>query len=84
MSALEPVATSSAEDARSMRKFPNVFRESLRQRSCSPGWQRHREGRVSIGETVTNHQDSLLWTFEEIGRLKMELNWLKKKVGLLD
>ena len=22
--------------------------------------------------------------FEEIGRLKMELDWLKKKVGLLD
>jgi len=38
-------------------------------------------GRTRKGATVETGNDAL---YEEIGRLKVELDWLKKKVGMLD
>jgi hypothetical protein len=39
------------------------------------------DGRKSKPSGAEVEQDAL---YEEIGRLKVELDWLKKKVGLLD
>jgi transposase-like protein len=39
------------------------------------------DGRKRKGEPVESGKDAL---YEEIGRLKVELDWLKKKVGMLD
>jgi len=39
------------------------------------------DGRTRPGENDGVERDAL---YEEIGRLKVELDWLKKKVGLLD
>ena len=39
------------------------------------------DGRTRKGTVVENGTDAL---YEEIGRLKVELDWLKKKVGMLD
>jgi transposase-like protein len=39
------------------------------------------DGRTRQGRGDTDDRDAL---YEEIGRLKVELDWLKKKVGLLD
>ena len=39
------------------------------------------DGRTKKGTVVETGNDSL---YEEIGRLKVELDWLKKKVGMLD
>jgi hypothetical protein len=39
------------------------------------------DGRTSKGRSSEANSDAL---YEEIGRLKVELDWLKKKVGMLD
>ena len=39
------------------------------------------DGRARKGRNGEDNSDAL---YEQIGRLKMELDWLKKKVGLLD
>ncbi len=39
------------------------------------------DGRTRKGATVESGNDAL---YEEIGRLKVELDWLKKKVGMFD
>lgn len=39
------------------------------------------DGRKSKGPEGDGNSDAL---YEEIGRLKVELDWLKKKVGMLD
>ena len=39
------------------------------------------DGRTRKGAPVETGHDAL---YEEIGRLKFELDWLKKKVGMLD
>ncbi len=39
------------------------------------------DGRKSKGPEAEANSDAL---YEEIGRLKVELDWLKKKVGMLD
>ena len=39
------------------------------------------DGRTRKGAAVETGNDAL---YEEIGRLKVELDWLKKKVGMLD
>jgi len=39
------------------------------------------DGRTSKGQSSEANSDAL---YEEIGRLKVELDWLKKKVGMLD
>lgn len=39
------------------------------------------DGRTKQGRNAEADADAL---YEEIGRLKVELDWLKKKVGLLD
>ena len=39
------------------------------------------DGRARKGAAVETGNDAL---YEEIGRLKVELDWLKKKVGMLD
>ena len=39
------------------------------------------DGRTKKGAGVETPNDAL---YEEIGRLKVELDWLKKKVGMLD
>ena len=39
------------------------------------------DGRARKGAVVETGNDAL---YEEIGRLKVELDWLKKKVGMLD
>jgi transposase-like protein len=39
------------------------------------------DGRTKKGAVVETGNDAL---YEEIGRLKVELDWLKKKVGMLD
>lgn len=39
------------------------------------------DGRKRKGEAASAGNDAL---YEEIGRLKVELDWLKKKVGMLD
>jgi putative transposase len=39
------------------------------------------DGRTGKGRKGEDNSDAL---YEQIGRLKMELDWLKKKVGLLD
>jgi hypothetical protein len=39
------------------------------------------DGRSRKGRNEDADRDAL---YEEIGRLKMELDWLKKKAGLLD
>ena len=39
------------------------------------------DGRTRKGAVVETRNDAL---YEEIGRLKVELDWLKKKVGMLD
>lgn len=39
------------------------------------------DGRTRKGHGGETNNDSL---YEEIGRLKVELDWLKKKVGMLD
>jgi len=39
------------------------------------------DGRTRKGRNEDADKDAL---YEEIGRLKMELDWLKKKAGLLD
>ena len=39
------------------------------------------DGRTRKGRNEDADRDAL---YEEIGRLKMELDWLKKKAGLLD
>jgi hypothetical protein len=39
------------------------------------------DGRTRKGRNDDADQDAL---YEEIGRLKMELDWLKKKAGLLE
>ena len=39
------------------------------------------DGRTSKGRSSEANGDAL---YEEIGRLKVELDWLKKKVGMLD
>ena len=73
MLAREPVATTSAERAVPTRNFRNVF--ACRQGSVlAHGRATSDTGgtRVSIGETVTSQEDSLLWTLEEIGRLISE------------
>jgi transposase-like protein len=39
------------------------------------------DGRTRKGQPGESGKDAL---YEEIGRLKVELDWLKKKVGMLD
>lgn len=39
------------------------------------------DGRTRKTESAESGKDAL---YEEIGRLKVELDWLKKKVGMLD
>ena len=39
------------------------------------------DGRTRKGQSEESGKDAL---YEEIGRLKVELDWLKKKVGMLD
>jgi putative transposase len=39
------------------------------------------DGRTSKGRSSETDSGAL---YEEIGRLKVELDWLKKKVGMLD
>jgi transposase-like protein len=39
------------------------------------------DGRMRKGRNEDTNSDAL---YEEIGRLKVELDWLKKKVGMLD
>jgi transposase-like protein len=39
------------------------------------------DGRTRKGQSQEASNDAL---YEEIGRLKVELDWLKKKVGMLD
>ena len=39
------------------------------------------DGRTRQGREETDNRDAL---YEEIGRLKVELDWLKKKLGMLD
>jgi hypothetical protein len=39
------------------------------------------DGRTRKGRNADADSDAL---YEEIGRLKMELDWLKKKIGMLD
>ena len=39
------------------------------------------DGRTKKGAVVETGNDAL---YEEIGRLKVELDWLKKKAGMLD
>jgi len=39
------------------------------------------DGRARKGRDGEDNSDAL---YEQIGRLKMELDWLNKKVGLLD
>jgi transposase-like protein len=39
------------------------------------------DGRTKKGAVAETGNDAL---YEEIGRLKVELDWLKKKVGMLD
>jgi hypothetical protein len=39
------------------------------------------DGRTGKGRSKETDSDAL---YEEIGRLKVELDWLKKKVGMLD
>jgi hypothetical protein len=39
------------------------------------------DGRTRKSAVVETGNDAL---YEEIGRLKVELDWLKKKVGMLD
>jgi hypothetical protein len=39
------------------------------------------DGRKRKGQSEEADSDAL---YEEIGRLKVELDWLKKKVGMLD
>jgi transposase-like protein len=40
------------------------------------------DGRMRKGTVTVENGNSAL--YEEIGRLKVELDWLKKKVGMLD
>jgi hypothetical protein len=39
------------------------------------------DGRTRKGQPAESGKDAL---YEEIGRLKVELDWLKKKAGMLD
>ena len=39
------------------------------------------DGRTRKGQPTESGKDAL---YEEIGRLKVELDWLKKKAGMLD
>jgi len=39
------------------------------------------DGRKRKGEPSESGKDAL---YEDIGRLKVELDWLKKKIGMLD
>jgi transposase len=39
------------------------------------------DGRTRKGQAAESGKDAL---YEEIGRLKVELDWLKKKVGMFD
>jgi hypothetical protein len=40
------------------------------------------DGRMQKGTVAVDNGNNAL--YEEIGRLKVELDWLKKKVGVLD